>query len=496
MKKQVFFQNLFDNFTNETPNLCIFNGCNLKSIKNYDFCYQHVDLFVKKTCNKYSICKWKDETNSKKCNQLVKKDLNKKIGKNNSNEFCITHSALEKLKIKKSEGEFLENNLIVWKEDKQFNEIEYFLSRRDVQDLELSDNENNHKNFIDLIDIDSDPQILRSSNDPSDKLLLEIIEKYSIPNSSKEQTIESNTNTTPKKNSIPIEVDINKKSVYTKEELVKIYNLKLSKLKLMYKKQINILNDKLIIDRKKYLTMKKNSEQNINPSYSGYIPTYKDLNQQESYLKRKYDPITAAKTGSSIYKHIESNRENSQKCSYNPNGSICDHICLPQSKFCKNHITSDQNQYGFCDCNFLAHNALKHPLIKQVAHTCEKDFIQDRSMTNEFSNIIQGDIIPDHLVKIYKNFTELKKSDNQTDNVFKDDSKISKNFEIFSKSEDENQNDLENIEGKESASTLSSSSSDSSFSTTSSDSNKSVLSSSISSSTDSDEEQDQMQLGN
>ena len=54
-----------------------------------------------------------------------------------------------------------------------------------------------------------------------------------------------------------------KTGIYTREEVVKIFKCKLSKLQLLYKKQLAILNDKLIYDRKKYLIMRKNEVEPI-----------------------------------------------------------------------------------------------------------------------------------------------------------------------------------------------------------------------------------------
>jgi hypothetical protein len=44
---------------------------------------------------------------------------------------------------------------------------------------------------------------------------------------------------------------------YTKEEVIKVFKCKLSKLQLLYKKQLSIINDRLIYDRKKYLVKKE-----------------------------------------------------------------------------------------------------------------------------------------------------------------------------------------------------------------------------------------------
>ena len=47
--------------------------------------------------------------------------------------------------------------------------------------------------------------------------------------------------------------------VYTREEIIRIFRTKLNRLKFLYKQQLLILNDKLLIDRKKHLLTKQNS---------------------------------------------------------------------------------------------------------------------------------------------------------------------------------------------------------------------------------------------
>ena len=69
------------------------------------------------------------------------------------------------------------------KQNKGFNEIESLLTRRE-QEFSDSDDGNNQEKFslACLVDIEHEPEILNFSNDSSDKLMMEIIEKYTSNN--------------------------------------------------------------------------------------------------------------------------------------------------------------------------------------------------------------------------------------------------------------------------------------------------------------------------
>lgn len=48
--------------------------------------------------------------------------------------------------------------------------------------------------------------------------------------------------------------------MYTKDELVRIFKVKMSKLQLLYKKQMQMLTDQMCDEKDKYKSMKKSEE--------------------------------------------------------------------------------------------------------------------------------------------------------------------------------------------------------------------------------------------
>jgi hypothetical protein len=73
-------------------------------------------------------------------------------------------------------------------------------------------------------------------------------------------------------------------SVYTREEIIKIFKNKLNRLKFLYNQQLLIINDKLIYNRKKYLLEKKaNPNKNNNLNYM----SNKQLNIKDDLVKFK-----------------------------------------------------------------------------------------------------------------------------------------------------------------------------------------------------------------
>lgn len=83
-----------------------------------------------------------------------------------------------------------------------------------------------------------------------------------------------------------IETNLNHASVYTRDEIIKIFKTKLSRLKYLYKQQLLILNDKLVIDHKRSLLRAKyglkemNEEKNITRN-----------NPLRTYLNQRYNPL-------------------------------------------------------------------------------------------------------------------------------------------------------------------------------------------------------------
>ena len=88
--------------------------------------------------------------------------------------------------------------------------------------------------------------------------------------------------------------------VYTKEEVLKVFKCKMSKLQLLYKKQLSLINDKLIYDRRKYLELKKGEkEQNVTTSTSSqlgqsdfYFNSLTDLHPDLINAAKKYKSNT------------------------------------------------------------------------------------------------------------------------------------------------------------------------------------------------------------
>jgi hypothetical protein len=50
--------------------------------------------------------------------------------------------------------------------------------------------------------------------------------------------------------------------VYTENEIINIFNTKVKKLEILYKNQLSILNDKIMLTRKQFLTAKNAYELN------------------------------------------------------------------------------------------------------------------------------------------------------------------------------------------------------------------------------------------
>ncbi|RNA17119.1 KAT8 regulatory NSL complex subunit 2-like [Brachionus plicatilis] len=387
--------------------------------------------------------------------------------------------------------------MIYWKDDdKNFNEIEHCLKNK--QDADESGDEDITDN---LIDIDSDPEFMNFSNDSSDQIMHQIIKQHSVSFTSeaKNSNNETNEENLKQKNLESVGLDLSKKTVYTKNELIKIYKLKLSKLKLMYRKQLRILNDKLIVDRKKYLDMIKSQDNyNCSGNFSKTYGGYRSLNQIEAYIKEKYDPRCNAMSNSEIYRHKSTICYNKciHKFSSSGNNSACNQIALPQSKFCQYHIGFDSNQFGFCNCSLIPeieNYGVKQPLIRDVIHKCDNNIEEENrnfgKNASDFELMQVKVCIPEHLIEIHNKYLEnIKKceansSHEDTRNVISDsiiDDNFPKKFNLKIEASEAN------TISKESESAASSSS-DSSTSTTS-DSNMSILSSSSSSTTDSGEE--------
>ena len=101
--------------------------------------------------------------------------------------------------------------------------------------------------------------------------------------------------------------------VYTREEIIRIFRTKLNRLKFLYKQQLLILNDKLLIDRKKHLLTKQNSTNstaskinyktnilvniNFNSIYFKIQANFINF-KKKSYLNKRYNPLFKESTKS------------------------------------------------------------------------------------------------------------------------------------------------------------------------------------------------------
>ena len=133
--------------------------------------------------------------------------------------------------------------------------------------------------------------------------------------------------------------------VYTKEEIVRIFKVKMSKLQLLYKKQMQLLSEKIINEREKYMEMKDNErgrKEEKKPSSSKEVRAtrkYRSSNssnsKKELYLKEKFDP-NYYESPHSIY----SSSHVTNRCIFvdrvgNSEAERCRQTCVPLSKYCK-----------------------------------------------------------------------------------------------------------------------------------------------------------------
>lgn len=69
-------------------------------------------------------------------------------------------------------------------------------------------------------------------------------------------------------------------SIYTREEIIKIFKNKLTRLKFLYNQQLLIINDKMIYNRKKHLLEKKMNPNKNNLNYM----SNKQLNSKDNLV--------------------------------------------------------------------------------------------------------------------------------------------------------------------------------------------------------------------
>jgi hypothetical protein len=120
----------------------------------------------------------------------------------------------------------------------------------------------------------------------------------------------------------------------------------MSKLQLLYKKQMQLLSEKIINEREKYMEMKDSErgrkEEEKKPSSSKVVRAarkYRSSNssnsKKELYLKEKFDP-NYYESPHSIY----STSHVTNRCIFvdrvgNSEAERCRQTCVPLSKYCK-----------------------------------------------------------------------------------------------------------------------------------------------------------------
>jgi hypothetical protein len=81
------------------------------------------------------------------------------------------------------------------------------------------------------------------------------------------------------------EIETTVSSSYNKEDLIKIFKSKLSKLQYLYKQQLTQLNDRLIYDRRVYLDMREKESANASSVISG---KFSKIDKKKIQAARRY----------------------------------------------------------------------------------------------------------------------------------------------------------------------------------------------------------------
>lgn len=243
---------------------------------------------------------------------------------------------------------------------------------------ESDEDENRYLSLVykDKSNMDHDLNLLDSS-DSLDQTMISLIKSSNPKLLGKDDDLTNgNESMADKAVEMDYENALNNAGVYTRDEVIKIFKCKLSKLQFLYKKQLAVLNDRLIYDRKKYLVIKKNevepiilngengensSKSNNNknkkiklmPEDSTVLKAskkYQAASKKEHYLKQKYDP----KNFSSKFSIFNQDVSVYNKCSFLQDNLKCSNLSLPSSKYCKEHILNDSHQVLFCECGPLS----------------------------------------------------------------------------------------------------------------------------------------------
>jgi hypothetical protein len=259
--------------------------------------------------------------------------------------LCIYHITLEKLKQKRKNDQNVSSTDEEEEKTKNEKTRNYQKRRRYKLILNNDDGNNsgselNEQNFL-LNDSapkvnDSDGDDENDDNDDENE-----VDDYLLLNSEPHQMI----------NDLNYEKKMQNLGVYNRNEIIKLFNCKLTKLENLYKKQLAILSDKLVYDRKKFLLMNNKSDttsnNNNNNSHNNKLlkaaQTYKSHRPIENYLKEKYDPINLNSTNSLFYSSDNNNR-NFIRCRFESTieskQSRCSKQTVPLSKYCVDRKSS------------------------------------------------------------------------------------------------------------------------------------------------------------
>lgn len=146
-------------------------------------------------------------------------------------------------------------------------------------------------------------------------------------------------------------------AVYSRNEIIKIFKSKIEKLDGLYKKQLAIINDNILISRKQFLTMKSTEQQStsakavspeIQPELAQQLLALKKYKKQSNlkvHLKKKFG------------KHSEQEADldnNSHTCKYHntlnePHSKTqdtmkCSNHAIPLSSYCLQRNSSSINK--------------------------------------------------------------------------------------------------------------------------------------------------------
>ncbi len=144
-------------------------------------------------------------------------------------------------------------------------------------------------------------------------------------------------------------------SVYSKKEIVKILESKIRKLDILYKKQLEMIGDQILLKRKEYLTMKdneskssftlqqttsnKSSINNKNLRRYNALVNYKKQSSQRVYLKKKFSKFSKIEDElvDRISQSCLSCQYNELKSSEGVNSfkNYCTNRPVPLSNFCQ-----------------------------------------------------------------------------------------------------------------------------------------------------------------